>query len=82
MHSLVSDQNLKSFGGIFRDCAVTKFKMMLGSGSGHRGKSDNYRQKWIFSDVKGAKKEWRGCHKRIYLDGNIFQSAKARVHRL
>ena len=72
-HTSFSDRNLKSFGGIFRDCAVAKFKMASRSGGDHEGKSNNYGQKWIFSDVKGAKKEWKRCHKHIYLESNIFK---------
>ena len=71
-HTLFSDQNLRSFGGRFQDSAVAKF-MMASSGVGHGGKSSNSGRKRIISDVKGAKKEWKRCHKHIYLASNIFK---------
>ena len=67
-----SDRNFKSFGGIFQHCAVVKFKMTPRSGGGQRGKRNNSGRKRISSDVKGAK-EWKRCHKHMYLDSNIFK---------
>ena len=46
--------------------------MALRSGGGQGGNSNNYGRKQIFSDVKGAKKEWKRCYKRIYLESVIF----------
>ena len=59
---LFSDRNLKSFGEIFQDCAVAKFKMALRRGGRHGGKSNNSGGRRIFIDVKGIKKEWKRCH--------------------
>ena len=68
---LFSDRNLENFGGMFQNFAVAKFKMLSRSGGGHQGKSNNSGQKQIFSDAKGAKKEWKRCHKHIYLESDI-----------
>ena len=35
--------------------------------------SNNFGGKQIISDIKGAKKEWKRCHKRIYLESNILK---------
>ena len=35
--------------------------------------SNNSGRKRMFSYVKGAKKEWKRCHKHIYLESNIFK---------
>ena len=73
MHTSFSDQNLKSFSGIFQDYAVAKFKMASRSGGGHRGNSNNSGRKRILSNLKGAKKEWKRCHKHIYLESNVLK---------
>ena len=72
-HASFSDQNMKSFSGIFQDYAVAKFKMASRSGGGHRVNSNNSGRKWILSNLKGAKKEWKRCHKHIYREGNVLK---------
>lgn len=47
------------------------------TGNGHGGRRQNSGRKRKFGDGKDrkeAKKEWHRCHKRIYLEKDIFQS--------
>lgn len=47
------------------------------TGSGHGGRRPNAGRKRKFGDGKDrkeAKKKWNSCHKRIYLEKDIFQS--------
>ena len=42
--------------------------------SGRGGRRQNSGRKRKFVDGKDAQKEWQKCHKRIYLEKDIFQS--------
>lgn len=53
---------------------LAKFNMASTTGSGHGGRRQNSGRKRKFVDGKEARKEWHRCHKRIYLEKNIFQS--------
>ena len=37
---------------------------------------NNSDPKLMFSDVKVAKKEWKRCHKHIYLERNVFKAQR------
>ena len=65
--------NIEKFRGIFQFCAVANFKIASTSGSGRGGKRKNSGQKRVLHDSEEAKKEWDRCHKRIYLETNIFK---------
>lgn len=44
------------------------------SGKGRGGKRENSGRKRKFADKNEAAKRWQRCHRRIYLEKNIFQS--------
>ena len=69
------ESNLKRLGWIFQ-VWVAKSKMASTSGDGgHGGKRRNSGRKKIrFNTPTRARKEWWKCHKRIYLEENIFKT--------
>ena len=64
---------LKSLGRRFQVC-FAKYNMASTTGSGHGGRRENSGRKRKFVDGREAIKEWQRCHRRIYLEKNIFQS--------